>query len=229
MARTYKWLGGIGYILQFVPYVNAVSSILVAIAWILMGRDTKENIFTVLGILMLVMFALSIGFIAWMILSLMAMGFTVGAMTMPGMMQPGQILGQLWGIIAFAIIILALALISFILDIVAHFRAGRIFDNRWFRLAGWMRIGLIIALVIAIPLIIFSIISAGPGILSSLPAPTQFSFGAILSVLFSILWPLTIVFIVGLLAIIFSIIAFFTIPEEAPPPPPPPQETPASQ
>jgi len=32
MARIYKWLGGTGYILNFIPYVNFVSPILVAIA-----------------------------------------------------------------------------------------------------------------------------------------------------------------------------------------------------
>ena len=60
MSRTYKWLGGIGYILSFVPYVNFVSSILVAIAWILMGKDTREKVFTVLGILMIALFAAGI-------------------------------------------------------------------------------------------------------------------------------------------------------------------------
>ncbi|MEM4020916.1 MAG: hypothetical protein QXI18_00860 [Nitrososphaerota archaeon] len=218
MARTYKWLGGIGYILGLVPYVSFISSIIVAIAWILMGKDTREKIFTVLGVLMLVMFASAIALIAWLFFSLMMTAYTV----VPGALEPwrmgaaiSQVLSQLWVLITAALVIVGLAIAVFILDIIAHFRAGKIFDSRWFKAAGWMRIILIIALVVSIPLTIFMIISAGPGMFSTIPALPD--YGAIVSLLLTILWPMIIVLIVSLLATIFSVIAFFTIPEEASP------------
>gem|GEM_PF-4114083 len=32
LARAYRWLGGIGYILEFIPYAGFISSIFVAVA-----------------------------------------------------------------------------------------------------------------------------------------------------------------------------------------------------
>jgi len=125
--------------------------------------------------------------------------------------EPGALLGIL---ITVGVVFLIIALVAVILDILAHFKAAGIFDSKWFKLGGWFRIGAIIAIVIAIPLTIVSALSMGlQGILGQM-APGAFPFG----LLFSILWPLIIVFVVSLLATIFSIIAFFTIPEEAPQP-----------
>ncbi len=212
MARTYKWLGGIGYILSFIPYVSVVSSILVAIAWIMMGKDTREKIFTVLGILLIVLFAAGIALAITMFASIFAL-LPMGAPA-PGAI-PFTRLGAFFGaLIAAGVAILALAIAVFVVDIIAHFRAARIFDNKWFKLGGWFRIGAVIALAISIPLMAITILSMGlQGILSQMP-PGGFPLG----ILFSILWPLIIVLILSLLATIFSIIAFFTIPEEAPQP-----------
>jgi len=208
MSRTYKWLGGIGYILSFIPYVNAISLILVAVAWIMMGRDTREKVFTALGILLIILFAASI-------IIVLAIFASIFALIPVGMMAPRAApftgLGALLGtMIAVAVVVLAIALAVLFLDVIAHFRAARIFNSRWFKLGGWLRVATIIALVISIPVIAFSVLSLGlQGILGQL-TPGALSFG----LLPSILWPLMIVMILSLLATIFSIIAFFTIPEE---------------
>ncbi|HDD42416.1 MAG TPA: hypothetical protein ENF79_01875 [Nitrososphaeria archaeon] len=213
MTRTYKWLGGIGYILTFIPYVNFVSLILIAVAWIMMGRDTREKMFTALGILMIVFFAASISLV------IIAFSFlwTLMPMTMPGFpMQPGGEIQPMmpgpfiWGILIAAVILLVLSIVTVIIDIIAHLRAGTIFDNKWFKIGGWLRVAVIVSLAIAIPLIIISLSSAG--ILGALGAirPETMPF----HVLLSFLWPVAIVVILSLLATIFSIIAFFTIPEE---------------
>lgn len=221
MARAYKWLGGIGYILEFIPYVNLISSILVAVAWILMGRDTRERIFTILGVLMLTTYVLAIILLIWLIMSFLifttAMAVAPEAVIMPWRMGEafGRVFAQLLGVIIVGLVLAGLAIASFILDIIAHFRAGKIFDNRWFKIAGWMRIILAIVVVVAIPLMVFMILSAGPGILSSIPFSP--SYGAIIPLLLTIFWPIIIILVVSLLATIFSIIAFLTIPEEAPP------------
>ena len=181
MARTYKWLGGIGYILSFIPYVNAISLILVAVAWIMMGRDTREKVFTALGILLIVLFAASIA----IVLILFAPIFTfllTGAMA-PRAAPFAGLRALLGMMIAVAVVILAIALAVLVLDIIAHFRAARIFDSKWFKLGGWFRIATIIALVISIPVIAFSVLSLGlQGILGQL-TPGAFPFGLLLSIL----------------------------------------------
>jgi hypothetical protein len=70
MARPYRWLGGVGYILGLVPYIGLISLIPIAVAWILMGRDTRERIFTILGILMVITYSLAIAFAAWLVFPL---------------------------------------------------------------------------------------------------------------------------------------------------------------
>ena len=60
MARAYRWLGGIGYILEFIPYAGFISSIFVAVAQILASKDTRERVFTILGVLMLTTCVLAI-------------------------------------------------------------------------------------------------------------------------------------------------------------------------
>jgi len=127
----------------------------------------------------------------------------------------GQLFARLLGVVVAGLVLVGFAIAVFILDTIAHFRAGKIFDNRWFKIAGWMRIILAIAIVVVIPLAIFMIISAGPGVLSSILFGPP--YGAILPLLLTIFWSILIVLVIGLLATIFSIIAFFTIPEEAPP------------
>jgi len=210
MARPYRWLGGIGYILELVPYIGLISPILVAAAWILMGRDTGERVFTILGILIIMTCSLAIAFAAWLALPL------IWPLAPWGMGGAHGIPAQLLGIIVVVVILLlaGLATASFILDIIAHFRAGRIFNSRWFRAAGWARI--ILALTAVIAFMAFVTISAAPGPPPVTPLLEPYAAFAPLLALF---WPLAIALMIGLIAIIFSIVAFFTIPGEATPAP----------
>jgi len=207
MPRSYKWIGGIGYILSLVPYASVIASILVAVAWIMMGRDTRERVFMITGALLLASFALGI--------VILAMLFTAVPLLITSSATGLEIFRRLGSfLISFLVVALigaAIALAALIFEIASHFRAGKIFQNTWLKLGGWMRIALIAAAVISIPLIITSITSvrglAGLGIL----APGSH----ILWTLLSALWPLIIVVVVGLIAAIFSIVGFLTIPEEA--------------
>lgn len=207
MTRSYKWIGGIGYILTFIPYANFVSSLITSIAWILMGKETREKIFTATGVLMIITFALTIGIVALILTALPSLTLLIPSQLTGPPLQLFQRIGHiLTPILIIGLILAGVAIVAAVLEIVSHFKAGKIFNNTWFRLGGWFRIGLIIAVVISIPLIVMSatnILALGavsPG-------------AAVLGTIFSILWPLIIVVIVGLLSIIFSIVAFFTIPE----------------
>jgi len=207
VTKSYKWVGGIGYLLSFIPYVNVIAWIVVAIAWILMGRDTREKIFTATGILMIIAFALGVSFLALILVMLPSL-----ALLMPGSMTgrpPLQSFKNLSHLMAFAmmgLILAGIAIVAAILEIISHFRAGRIFNNTWFKLAGWFRIFSIVAAVISIPLIIMS--AANLAVLATTaPGPS------VLASILSLFWPIIIVAIIALLSTIFSIVAFFTIPE----------------
>jgi hypothetical protein len=212
MARPYRWLGGIGYILGLIPYIGLISPILVAVAWILMGRDTRERIFTILGILMIVTCSLAIAVAAWLIFLL------IWPPAPWGMGGAHGIPAQLLGIVIVILLLAGLATASFILDIMAHFRAGRIFNSRWFRAAGWARIILAAALIAAIAFMALTIIPAVPRPLPAIPPPLEAPYAAF-ALFLALFWPLAIALLIDLLAIIFSIVAFFTIPGEATPAP----------
>ncbi len=207
MTKSYKWVGGIGYLLSFIPYVNIVSWIVVAIAWILMGRDTREKLFTATGILMIITFVLGLGFLALIFVMLPGLALLMpGAMTGRPSFQFFKNLGHLMAFAVVGLILAVIAIITVILEIASHFRAGRVFDNTWFKLSGWFRIFSIVAAVISIPLIIIS--AANLGILAATASGPSI-FASILS----LFWPIIIVAIIALLSTIFSIVAFFTIPE----------------
>ena len=218
MGRAYKWLGGIGYILMLipVPYVFLIALILIAIAWIMMGRDTKQTLFTVTGILMVIAFALSIAVIGAIFATVGAIFTAIpGATRPPTEVPPSEFLKK---ILAFAGIYVAIVvaaavigLASLIAEIASHFRASKIFQSTWFKVGGWLRIATIIMIVIAIPIIIFTAMSIPGALKGTLPSMMAKNIFMLFT---SILWPMLIMLILGLLATIFSIVAFFTIPEE---------------
>jgi len=213
MGRAYKWLGGIGYILMLIPYANLAALILTAIAWIMMGRDTKQTLFTVTGILMIITFAMSIAAVGTIFTAIP--GIIPGVMRQPTEIPPPEFLKETLAFagifVAIGVAAAAVGLASLIAEIASHFRASGIFQNTWFKVGGWLRIATIIMIVIAIPIIIFTamrIPGALKGVLPSMMAKNVFMLFT------SILWPILIAMILGLLATIFSIVAFFTIPEE---------------
>jgi len=205
----------VGYILGLVPYIGLISLIPIAVAWILMGRDTRERIFTILGILMVITYSFAIAFAAWLVFSLMwPLAVPWGMGGAPGI--PAQLLSII--VIVVALLLIGLATASFILDIIAHFRAGRIFNSRWFRAAGWARIILAVALIAVIAFMALTIISAVPRPLPAIPPLLEVPYAAFTPLL-ALFWPLAIALLIDLLATIFSIVAFFTIPGEATPAP----------
>jgi len=213
MGRAYKWLGGIGYILMLIPYVNFIALILIAIAWIMMGRDTKQTLFTVTGILMIIAFALSIAAVGAIFTAIP--GLIPGAARPPTEVPPTEYLKRMFAfvgpLVAIGLAMAVIGLASLIAEIASHFRASGIFQNTWFKVGGWLRIATIIMIVIAIPIMIFTAMSipgALKGVLPSMMAKNVFMLFT------SILWPILIAVILGLLATVFSIVAFFTIPEE---------------
>jgi len=213
MGRAYKWLGGIGYILMLIPYVNFIALILIAIAWIMMGRDTEQRLFTVTGILMIIAFAMSIAAVGVIFTAIP--GLLPGAARPPTGVPPTEYLKKAFAfvgpLVAIGLAMVIIGLASLIAEIASHFRASGIFQNTWFKVGGWLRIATIIMVVIAIPIMILTAMSIPGALKGVLPSMAA---GNVFALLVKMLWPLLIVGILGLLATIFSIIAFFTIPEE---------------
>ena len=213
MGRAYKWLGGIGYILTLIPYVNFIALILIAIAWIMMGRDTEQRLFTVTGILMIIAFAMSIAVVGVIFAAIP--GLLPGAARPPTGIPPTEYLRKVFAfvgpLIAIGLAMAVIGLASLIAEIASHFRASGIFQNTWFKVGGWLRIAAIIMVVIAIPVMILTAMSIPGALKEVLPSMAA---GNVFALFVKMLWPLLVAGILGLLAMIFSIIAFFTIPEE---------------
>lgn len=218
MGEAYKWLGGIGYILAIIPYANFIGFILIAIAWILMGRGKKQTIFTATGVFMI---------LSGILLAALLVSF-LPLMSLATVPPPSQsffnMFTMLGALIAIAIAVAVIALIAFILEIAAHFRAAKIFNVSWFKYAGWMRIIGVIVIVIAIVVLVAMIPTMAA--ISPPPAGIPSSPFGFFNVLMGIIWPFILVGVIFLLAEIFSIIAFFSIPSERESPPEESQQPP---
>jgi len=223
MSGAYKWLGGLGYIFAVIPFLNFIAPVLVGLAWILMGRDTRNGVFTATGVLMIIL--LVIGAAVFLILPfqiLPIMPLTGGMEAPPSAVF--QMLQMAWLLIIIGVIAAVFGLIVFILELVSHFRAAAVFNNKWFKYAAWLRI---IAVVIAVVMLVLTM---AVGLMSTVTMPseaagptTMFNPNVIFTMIFG---PLIIAIILWVISAIFSAVAFFTIPERtqtAYPPPPPPE------
>ena len=210
MARAYKWIGGIGYALSFIPYVNLAAAILVAIAWIMMGIDTDQKLFTVTGILMIPVSYFSMIFAGGVFAT--ASRILTDRGPPPRFLESILALPKVVIILASALTATALtALAAIIAEIISHFRASRIFQSTWFKVGGWLRVAGIIGLIIAVSMAVWSALQTG-GTLAGMMLRTATE--AVFGILMGMFWPLILFAILGILATIFSAIAFFTIPEK---------------
>ncbi len=225
MSRSYKWLGGIGYILLMIPFVNLVGYILVGIAWIMAGADVKQGLFKATGIIMIITMVLGGVMIAlWFpTISYLMSGLSFGE---PPSFVPPKMLEEFLGAIGLFLVLGAvmavLGLVEWILELVSHFRAASVYNVKWFRRAGWMRIITIIIAIIVIAALIFLVFST-TFLTSFFTEPS-----GIFNIMSIYLLVLIVPGLLGLISIIFSAISFFSIPEVEreprrwyPPPPPP--------
>jgi hypothetical protein len=207
-----KTIGGVGYILSIIPVVSLVSPVLVGIAWYQMGSKTRQGVFKATGVFMIATFLAAVAFLAIfsaIFLQILAAAFAAGGM---GVVDPSTlvapILGSLLAFVGFAVVLGVLGLVVFVLELVSHFRAAGLYGNNWFRRAAWLRIITVILVFVVIGVIFGTsglaiTPNAGPEILMS-----------------AMFLPMIPLVIIGLLSVIFSAVAFFTLQEEIPPPPP---------
>ena len=207
-----RTIGGIGYILSLIPLVNIAAPILVGIAWLQMGGRTGTRVFKATGVLMLIQFAASIAFfITFPILILSSLFLFPSSPLAAGSFSEDmttELLKNVLALVILGVVVGAIAIAAFILELISHFRAAGIFNVKWFRYAAWLRIASIIAAIAFI-----AVVALGIGI--SMARATEAEPAA---------FPLEAPLIGGLVAmltpvflgIIFSAIAFFKIPETHP-------------
>ncbi|MEM3032450.1 MAG: hypothetical protein QXK39_06025 [Nitrososphaerota archaeon] len=202
-----KIIGGLGYILALVPLVNIVSPILISIAWIQMGGRTRQTLFKVTGAAILGTFIIAIAFIALFLSTLFSMiAIPVISAEELALNYMQLLMENLILFLIFAVVMGVLAIGVFVLEVAAHFRASAIYSLGWFRAAAWLRIVTVIAVILLIGFLVTS---------PSQQFITQFTPSYV-----PYFPPLVIpLIILGILAQIFSGIAFFKIPETPPPQP----------
>ncbi|MCS6785321.1 MAG: hypothetical protein NZ581_09040, partial [Candidatus Caldarchaeum sp.] len=151
-------LGGIGYILSLIPIANLVAPVLIGIAWLRAGSKTGQTVFKATGSLMIVNFLITLGLVVFLFGSLLPLllmlPFTGGVdFLSPESFEQmfGPNLFGIFGIVAVSGLVLAvLSFVTFVLEIVSHFRAATVLNSRWFRRAAWMRITLVIVLIVIV-------------------------------------------------------------------------------
>lgn len=200
----YRWFGGIGYLLIFVPYINTVSWVLLGLAWYLFGRSSGQRVFYITGILMFVMFLLQlIGLFMLSPLLLMMPASAPTIMTNPpavGGLSPALFM-PLLGILS---IMGIAAILLLIFEVWSHFRAAGLLKSRWFSAAAWLRVLAIIAILVSLPLTVVTVLK---GVILMGGIPEQPS----IELIFSMFWPLLAALSISIISYILSAIAFFKI------------------
>ena len=206
MGESYKILGGIGYILSLIPFINFIGGILAGIGWLGLGKKTGDGVFKATGVLMIISSILGLGL-------LIAVFSTMGAMPTVG--SPEEIIGILAGLTVTLIIIGCVAavigIVMFILQVVSFFRAGKKFNNGAFKAAGWLSIVFVLLAIIGVVILIVAVFSIASG-----GAPEeQLGLGLIGSI-----GMIVIGLILGVIVNILAAVGFFTLKVEVAPPPP---------
>lgn len=206
MARSYRWLGGIGYILLLIPFISIIGLILVGIAWMMAGRDVKQGIFKATGILLITITILTIILMASWLPMIGSLLTSMLSGRYPPIPSPRLLQESLWAIGLFltvAVILTIVGMAGGVLELVSHFRAAKIYSVKWFRRAGWMRIITIIALAIVVGSLTSSIISFRTILLQP---------SGILNLIGFYTLGLAISMILTIVSLVFSAISFFMIP-----------------
>ncbi|MEM3921347.1 MAG: hypothetical protein QXG25_00455 [Nitrososphaerota archaeon] len=193
-----RWLGGIGYLLTFIPYANVVSWALTGLAWLLLGRSLRQGRFTVTGALMLVMFliqAMAFPTLLPLLAPPTAQGPLASRAASPAAIAP---------LLSFLLAGGIAAIFLLIFEIMSHFRAAKLLNNRWFSIAGWLRIIAVIAALIALPLTLITALKA-------LIAAGSATWSPSLELVISMFWPLILAISMAVASYISSAIAFIRL------------------
>jgi len=210
-----KYLGGIGYILillgvfasfaQFGGLISVVGAILAGIAWINLGRASDDKIMTINGILMILLPILAVVIVFTMLMSVI--GFA-GMGTGMGMgIKPDVTMGFAAGLLMLILGLLGILFVVF--HVLSHLRAGETFGVSFFKYSAYCQIASFVLSIVSFALLFGTLMSQMHMLVmmqNPNPAYLLTVFGLPIAVLL-------IAGLVGLIAYVFTIIAFFSLDE----------------
>ena len=215
MDKTAKYLGGIGYLLMVVTpllafgmqqlsLLGTLGVLLVAIAWILLGRELDDRVMLANGILMIISPLISLIILFGVIASMLPKTNYQPPTLPPNAMAFVKIL-----MVAVAVI-LVLFFVEWILHLLSLFRAGSKLRINLFTYSAYCQIASFISAVLGVALMINSILSIAPLLQTQMMKPNPM-------LLYRIFGPAFVVFaiggVVGIIANVLAAIGFFSLEE----------------
>jgi hypothetical protein len=126
-------------------FVTPIPSLLLSIAWLSVGQERKSGLFRASGVMGILVFAITI-----------TSAVLNGVYPSPAVASPSSPsnLQALFGAVVLAVLAGLFAITFYVLETISFFSAGKAFQNRMFRLAGWGRVfaivGGAVVLIIAV-------------------------------------------------------------------------------
>jgi hypothetical protein len=147
--------------LNILGLLTPIPGLLIGLTWVYAGKDRKVSLFTATGIIGLIIFGLGLTstLVTWILVpqnNVLPLNPSTSTQLIPIFFE----------VAAFAAVVGLLAITHFILETISFFSAGKNFQERMFRLAGWSRIFAIVAAGILFVVIVFL------GIMSALSSIT---------------------------------------------------------
>jgi len=208
-----KYLGGIGYILillgvfasfaHFGGLISVVGAILAGIAWINLGKASDDKIMTINGILMILLPILAVVIVFTMLIStigIVGMGMKYG-------IRPDVHMGFAAGLLMLILGLLGILLVVF--HVLSHLRAGETFGVSFFKYSAYCQIASFVLSIVSFALL-FGTLMTHMHMLTMMQSPNP----AYLLTVFGL--PIAVLLIaglVGLIAYVFTILAFFSLDE----------------
>lgn len=146
MGRT---ILGIGYILAAIPLVNIIGILLVAIGWIILGKERGRGLWKVTGILGIVSFILMI--IA--VITIMSMMFT--SMSNPVMIE--HLLIASIGSLIVLVIAYMIIVVFYILQLICLWQFANIYNSKLIKIAVVLYVLIIIVALTLIPIAVIAV------------------------------------------------------------------------
>jgi len=216
MDKAVKYLGGIGYLLVIIaPFFAVRPSIalvfdalafvgilLVAIAWIMLGRELGDNVMLANGIMMILAPIVSVGLLFGVIFTMLPKT-NYQPPTLPP--NPMAFLKTLMIVVA---IILVIGFVSWLLHVLSLLRAGNKLGKSPFRYAAYCQIASFVIGIIGLALMINGVLSVAPLLQTQLIHPSPMMLYRIFGTSFVVLM---IGGFVGFVSYVLACVGFFSI------------------
>jgi len=217
MDKTVKYLGGIGYLLlvvapllsiglRLLDFLGALGVILVAVAWILLGRVLDDRVMLANGIMMIVT----------PIVSLILLFGVIATMLPKTNLQPPTLppnpMGFLKVLMVVVAIIIVIGFVEWILHLLSLLRAGNKLKINLFKYSAYCQIASFVVFILGFALMVNSVLSIAPLIQTQMMKPNPMLLYKIFGTAFIVL---AIGGILGIISNVLAAVGFFSLEEAA--------------